>query len=110
MAWLNQKGRKYLTITIQQNGKPRNLYFGRGVAAAIALRTWREWQQNRQLERARWQQLQQRCHRLEQELNAWQKLVELRIRIELLLAGFHQHKRGPWQRRKEPLYVCHHYG
>jgi hypothetical protein len=101
MAWdTHREGRRYYTRSRRVNGRVVREYVGGGdigelAAAADALRRARRRAQKDQLraERARWRAADQLLLELSES-------VGLLARAALLAAGYHQHARGAWRRKR----------
>src|SRR5262245_17507776 len=97
MGW--EKGR-YYTRSKKVNGRVVREYVGRGpVAELVAQRDALERQQ-REAERAARQAKRAELEALDAPLDELNDLAELLARAALVAAGFHQHKRGEWRKRR----------
>jgi hypothetical protein len=96
MGW--ERGYYYRARKV--NGRVVREYVGAGRAAELAaqLDDWER--QKRQAERAAFAAERTRLDALDVPLNELNELAELLARAALLAAGFHQHKRGEWRKRR----------
>ena len=104
MAWQVVDGRKYYYRHRRDGGRPRTVYVGAAGSQAAELaataddlrRLGREAAaRERQAEQARHQEVEVPLVRL-------CAASDVLTRAALLAAGFHQHHRGQWRRRREP--------
>jgi hypothetical protein len=101
MAWETRKGRgRYYCRSKRVNGKVVREYFGKGWTALSVsaldelLRAKRAAaSQSRREEKTE-------LHELDAELRAISDAADLLAEAALLAAGFHQHHRGEWRRRR----------
>jgi hypothetical protein len=103
MAWVHRNQRRYYYCTARIHGQPRNRYLGTGPEAE---RCAAEVEQRRRL---RTEQTEARRTEAEQHATALAPLEALCVLTDQLLratlsaAGFHQHARGAWRRRRHGL-------
>ena len=101
MAWETRNGTgRYYTRSVKRDGRVCREYIGQGpVAEAIAQldgldrdrREFEHWQQ-REAERQRSAQ--------DEQVRDFCEQVDLLTRLALVSAGYHQHDRGEWRRRR----------
>ena len=100
MAWETIGKYCYYTRSRRVGSRVVRESFGKGSEAHLAAAL--DERRRRQRE-ARWAQRRQECNRWGMWADALQRLIEvsnLLVRAALLAAGFHQHQRGAWRRRK----------
>jgi hypothetical protein len=98
MGW--DKGR-YYTRSRKVNGRVEREYIGSGHVAELAARLDATRRERRDAERAAWQEERGRLDALDADVQAVKDLAEFVARAALLAAGFRQHHRGQWRRRRE---------
>jgi hypothetical protein len=99
MAW--DTGR-YYTRSKKVNGRVVREYVGTGRVAELAVRLDAIERKKRETERAEVRALRAELDALDAPLNALNDLAELVARAALTAAGFRQHKRGEWRKRRVP--------
>ena len=76
-------------------------YVGAGIRGEIAARMDAKERQRREEEAAAWREEQERLEELAGLVDELCEAVETVARATLLAAGFRQHKRGEWRRRRD---------
>jgi hypothetical protein len=97
MAW--ERGYYYRVRKV--NGRVVREYVGAGEVARLAAQVDALERERRRLEALEQRQEKDELKALDAELRAMSERTELAARAALLAAGFHQHKRGEWRRRRE---------
>jgi hypothetical protein len=97
MGW--DKGR-YYTRSRKVNGRVVREYVGTGPAGEMAARIDALDREGRQLERESRLAARVELEALDAPLEEFNDLAELLARAALVAAGFRQHKRGPWRKRR----------
>src|SRR5262249_28117638 len=82
------------------NGRVVREYVGRGPVAELVAQMDILERQKRQAERAEQQAERAELEALDRPLNALNDLADLLACAALLAAGYHQHKRGEWRKRR----------
>src|SRR4051794_6977687 len=100
MAW--NRGR-YYTRSRKVNGRVEREYVGGGRDGELAARMDALDRQLREAERAALRAERAELEALGESLAELNDLADLLARAALLAAGYHQHKRGEWRRRRERL-------
>ena len=104
MAWQEVDGRRYYYRGRRLCGRTRRVYVGAAGSPAAELAAAAD--DLRRLERevtARERHAERERHReAEAPLLALCERTDVLTRAALLAAGFHQHHRGQWRRRREP--------
>jgi hypothetical protein len=103
MGWQTRDGKKYLYRSVRTGNKVRSRYVGSGkIAELIYL--------DLLCRRAQAQARRQELRELISEVEATRRLLdcisrdtEALVHAHLLLAGFHQHHRSEWRKRREPI-------
>ena len=83
------------------DGRVVREYVGGGVRGEIAARMDAEERQRREKEAAAWREERERLEELAGLIDEFCEAVETVARATLLAAGFRQHKRGEWRRRRD---------
>jgi hypothetical protein len=83
------------------NGRVLREYVGAGEVASLVAQMDALRREQRQLEALEQRQEKDRLKALDADLEAVSDRIDLVARAALLAAGFHQHKRGEWRRRRE---------
>ena len=104
MAW--ERGRYYVR-KIKRNGRVISDYLGGGKRGRTAAARDAKQRARRQAEAARWRATRQELDDLNAQVAHCYELIELLARAALVAAGYHQHDRGEWRRRREePTRTC----
>lgn len=98
MGW--DKGR-YYTRSRKVNGRVVREYLGTGEFAELAAELDHAERERLEDERAARQAEKAQLSGLDADLNAMTELTRLAASAALLAAGFHQHKRGEWRRKRD---------
>ncbi len=98
MGW--DKGR-YYTRSRKVNGRVVREYVGTGRVAALAARMDTLDREKREADRTALKAERARLDALDAALNDLNDLAEVLAHAALLAAGYHQHKRGEWRKRRE---------
>jgi hypothetical protein len=102
MAWEKRKrGGAYYTRSRKVNGQVLREYVGGGVHGEIAARMDTKERQRREEEAAAWRKERERLEELAGLVDEFCEVVETVARATLLAAGFRQHNRGEWRRRRD---------
>lgn len=96
MAW--ERGYYYRVRKV--NGRVVREYFGAGKVAELAAQMDALERERRRLEALELRQAKEERLALDAELKVMTERIDLAARAALLAAGFHQHKRGEWRRRR----------
>lgn len=101
MSWEVRGTSRYYTRSRRVNGRIQREYLGTGAEAHLAAA----------LDAARRRQREACWAAVREERSRWAPLtsaadgmiggIELLVQGVLLVAGYHQHERGPWRRRRE---------
>ena len=94
--------RGYYYRVRKEGGRVVREYVGRGPQAELVARLDAHQRQERDKDRAALAAERARLETLDAPLNELSELAELLARAALLAAGFHQHKRGEWRKRRAP--------
>ena len=99
MGWETRRGRgRYYTRSRREGGRVVREYVGTGPIAELAAQADALHRQLRAVERAQRQAV--RMLAAPPELQRLDRLVMELYRASLLVAGYHQHARGAWRRRR----------
>ena len=97
MGW--ERGR-YYTRSKKVNGRVVREYLGSGRVAELAAQLDTTERERRDNERAQQKLERDRQRAVDEPLEELVALVELLARAALRAAGFHQHKRGEWRKKR----------
>jgi hypothetical protein len=97
MGW--DKGR-YYTRSKKVGGRVVRQYVGTGQIADLVAEMDALDRQRREAERAAWREERAELEALDAPLNQLNDLADLLARTALMAAGFRQHKRGEWRKRR----------
>jgi hypothetical protein len=98
MGW--DKGR-YYTRSYKVDGRVFREYLGRGRLAEIVADLDAQVREQRQWERSEIREKKNSIDAFEAELRNLDETAELVARAALQAAGYHQHKRGEWRKKRE---------
>jgi hypothetical protein len=97
MGWeYRARGGPYYIRYAISNGRTIREYLGRGPIAEQAAREDAEVRAIRDQERAAWQHLET----LDAQVTTLDRMVTVLLESTLLTAGYHQHHRGEWRKRR----------
>jgi len=96
-----ERGGLYYTRSRKVNGRVVREYVGGGALGELAALIDAQERQRREEEAAAWRQDRERLEELAGLVDELCEDVETVARATLLAAGFRQHKRGEWRRRRE---------
>jgi hypothetical protein len=96
MGW--ERGYYYRARKV--NGRVVREYVGSGYVAELSAQMDAALRADREAERAAWREEKAGLERLDAEVERLVELTDLVARAALLAAGFHQHKRGEWRKRR----------
>src|SRR5947209_6357382 len=102
MAWQQRGGRRYYYRSERVRGRPVRRYVGTGPAGELAAAADGLRRLEREAEARDFRAAQARQQEAEAALLRLCDLTDVLARAALLAAGFHQHDRGAWRRRREP--------
>ncbi len=97
MGW--DKGR-YYTRSKRVNGRVEREYWGRGKTGDLAARLHELERQPRLVEQEAKRARKAELDALDAPLNELSELADLLGRAALVVAGYHQHRRGEWRKRR----------
>ena len=97
MGW--DKGR-YYTRSRKVNGRVIREYVGAGEIAVLVAQMYAIQREEREAERAARRAVRAELDALDAPLDRMCQEVELLARAALVVAGFRQHKRGEWRKRR----------
>lgn len=101
MGWETRThGGRYYTRSWRRNGRVIREYIGAGEAGEQAAAFDALTRDQRQGERAERLCEHSRLDDADAALTAWSAWVEAQLREALTAAGYHQHKRGEWRRKR----------
>ncbi len=102
MSWQSRGNKMYFYKSLRLNGRVRCWYFGSGPAAELAATEDQIHRLERQEARERLQAAQARQQAVDAALDRLCEVTALLARAALLAAGYHQHARGEWRKRRVP--------
>ena len=101
MGWeRRQRGGRYYTRSKKVNGRVVREYVGKGFTGELAAAADERERAQREAQQAAWRA---ECERIESAIAPLEEFcdaVETLARASLLLAGYHQHHRGEWRRKR----------
>jgi hypothetical protein len=97
MGW--DKGR-YYTRSKKVNGRVEREYIGAGRTAAVIAQIDAHKRWERQIRQAMMKEEQAFLAGLDVELKAFIDLTDIAVQVVLTEAGFHQHHRGEWRKKR----------
>lgn len=97
MGW--DKGR-YYTRSKKVNGRVIREYIGTGQTAAVIAQIDAQKRNERRIRQAILKEEQTLLDGLDAELKAFIDLTDLAVQVVLTDAGFHQHHRGEWRKKR----------
>jgi len=101
MAWETRaRGGRYYTRSIRRHGRVYREYIGTGPVAELAAQLEAAERAQRQEERLALARDRQAAEQLEGFVDEVDSLVATLTRLALVSAGFHQHHRGAWRKRR----------
>lgn len=102
MAWeRRERGGLYYTRSRKENGRVVREYIGSGPVAVMAAQM-DAIERERLAEKAvRWREEREELDALDDSVNEVAEASDLLVRAALVAAGYHQHNRGEWRRRRE---------
>ena len=101
MSWLQRGGKRYYYRNIWKNGRSVHTYLGTGDVAEFAATNDALRRVQREIEARKWQQEQERRAAAKALLVELCGQSDLLVRVTLVVAGYHQHDRGAWRRKRE---------
>ncbi|MBF6590684.1 MAG: hypothetical protein IVW57_09155 [Ktedonobacterales bacterium] len=101
MGWeTRQHGGRYYTRSRKVNGRVVREYVGAGVVGELAAQRDELERAKRQAEAARLQRERAQLAERDALMRDYCQQVDALMRAELRAAGYHQHDRGEWRRRR----------
>ena len=100
MGWVQRGDRRYYYRSTRAGAGPRERYLGAGPAAELAAAADQQRQHLRVGERSGLRVTEQAVDRASNLIREASEWTELMVLSALLLAGFHQHDRHTWRRRR----------
>lgn len=102
MALVYRNGRPRLQRSVRRGGRVTTEYQGSGEVALLIARMETIERDERNFERWQEREERKRLDDLEQALDDLAEQARALARDALERAGYHQHRRGEWRRRREP--------
>ena len=104
MAWERRKrGGLYYTRSRKVRGRVVREYIGGGLAGQLAANTDAEQRAKRQVRAKALRDERIRLETADAPVVKFCEVVETLVRETLMLAGYHQHHRGEWRRKREEV-------
>ena len=100
MVWSTRGTRKYYYRKELVNGRWRKVYVGTGASAEIAAQSDAEHRKLRATSRRQQREDREHFFAAEAVLIELSGLTDKMTKAALILAGFHQHERGAWRKRR----------
>ena len=95
-----ERGGLYYTRSKKVNGKVVREYVGGGVLGELAARMDTLERLQREEEAAAWKEEREQMEALEAPVEELCEAAELLAKAALVAAGYHQHKRGEWRKKR----------
>lgn len=95
-----ERGGLYYTRSRKVNGEVIREYVGGGVLGEIAARMDAEERQQRKEKATAWKEAREQMEALETPVEELCEAAEVLAKAILVTAGYHQHKRGEWRKRR----------
>jgi hypothetical protein len=99
MAW--DKTGRYYSRSRKVNGRVVREYVGSGRVAELAARLDAIAREKRRSESSALRHEKAELEALEADVQAFSDMTDVLARAALLAAGFHQHRRGDWRKRRD---------
>ena len=101
MAWeKRERGGLYYTRSKKDNGRVIREYVGGGILGEASARLDADERQRREEKAALWREERERLEALDGQTEELYEAAEVMAKAALLGAGYHQHKRGEWRKRR----------
>jgi len=101
MAWeKRQRGGYYYTRSRKVNGRVIREYVGGGILGEASARMDAAERQRREEKAALWREERERLEALDGQMEELYETAEVLAKAALVAAGYHQHKRGEWRKRR----------
>ena len=101
MAWeTRQRGGRYYTRSKKINGRVIREYVGAGLKGELAAAADARARAERKAQEIAWRAEQERMEAALAPFEDFYDGVEILARASLILAGYHQHHRGEWRRKR----------
>ena len=101
MAWeTRRRGGRYYTRSRRENGRVVREYFGGGLLGELAAEMDAEKRTERERQRQAWQSEREQFEALDEQVKEFDNACTAPMRDVLEQAGYHQHKRGEWRKRR----------
>ena len=84
------------------NGRPRQVYVGRGLLGQLAAQLDEVRREERKLEKTDEVLRRTEAETLDADIRLVERLAEALARAALYAAGYRRHHRGEWRRKREP--------
>lgn len=102
MAWeKRRRGGRYYTRSRKVGGRVIREYVGTGLKGEMASALDAKTRMVKRRRAAVWTAQRTRVEACETRTDAFERAVMLLARTALVLAGYHQHHRGEWRRKRE---------
>jgi hypothetical protein len=102
MGWESRsRGGRYYTRSRRVGGRVVREYVGGGLLGELAAQQDAHERQARQQQQHTWLQVQARVQAADATLADLCERTDFLVRAALLSAGYHQHHRGDWRRRRD---------
>jgi len=101
MAWeRRERGGLYYTRSKKVNGRIVREYVGGGLLGEVSARMDANERRQREEEASLWREERERLEALDGLTEGLYEAAEVLTRAALVAAGYHQHRRGEWRRKR----------
>ncbi len=95
-----ERGGLYYTRSRKEGGRVVRGYIGGGILGELAAQMDAEDRRRREEEAAAWKEEREQMEALEALVEELCEAAEVLAKAALVAAGYHQHKRGEWRKRR----------
>ncbi len=102
MAWESRRGSgRYYTRSRRDSGRVVREYCGSGRLGELAAEMDQLECTRREIGRLKWKAEQEEIEQADGQMEKLEEMVKELMSLELNVAGYHQHHRGEWRKRRE---------
>lgn len=102
MAWESRRGSgRYYTRSRRENGRVVREYWGSGRLGELAAEMDQLESTRCEIDRLKWKAEKEEIEQVDRQIQKLEEMANELMSLELNVAGFHQHHRGEWRKRRE---------